>query len=109
MSYSAAEIWVAIVFIAAGTFAIRISFLGLLARRVMRGWVLRHLRYTPVAVLPGLAAPLVVWPEATGSEADLVRLAAAAVTIGVGVLTRKFLHAMAWGAGVLLLLSWLTA
>lgn len=107
MSYSAGEIWLIIALTAAGTFAIRISFLGVLARRVMCGWVLRHLRYTPVAVLPGLAAPLVVWPDATGGEADLARLAAAAVTIGVGILTRRFLHALAWGAGVLLLLSWL--
>ena len=59
-------IWTVIVLLGIGTFLIRYSFLGLIGKRPMPPWVLRHLRYTAVAVLPGLVAPLVLWPAATG-------------------------------------------
>ena len=66
MSYSDFEIWFLIVALGVGTFLIRFSFFGLIGNHEMPGWVLRHLRYTPVAVLPGLVAPLVLWPAAAG-------------------------------------------
>lgn len=53
--------------------------------------MLRHLRYTPVAVIPALVAPLVVWPAATGGETDPARLLAAAMTALVGYLTRNMI------------------
>ena len=59
-------IWLVIVVLGIGTFLIRWSFLGALGDRDLHPWVLRMLRYTPVAVLPALVAPLVVWPAATG-------------------------------------------
>ena len=61
MTYSTFEIWLIIVLLGLGTYAIRFSFLGLIGDRKMPDWLLRHLRYTPVAVLPGLVAPLVAW------------------------------------------------
>ena len=81
MTYSDATIWFIILALGVGTYLIRLSFLGLVGDREMPDWVLRHLRYTPVAVLPGLVAPLVIWPDATGGEPDPVRLAAATVTM----------------------------
>ena len=81
MTYSDAQIWAVIVPLGIGTYLVRLSFLGLIGGRRMPGWVLRHLRYTPVAILPGLVAPLAVWPAATGGEPDAVRLAAALVTL----------------------------
>ncbi|MAQ84419.1 MAG: hypothetical protein CMH12_14425 [Maritimibacter sp.] len=101
MSYSAAAIWAIIVLLGLGTYLIRFSFLGLLGDRKLPEWVLRHLRYTPVAVLPGLCAPLVLWPEATGGEPDAARLAAAAATFAAGYLTKNFMAAAVTGGVVL--------
>ena len=55
------SIWTVIIFLGIGTFLIRFSFLGIIGGRRLPEWALRHLRYVPVAVLPGLIAPMVVW------------------------------------------------
>jgi branched-subunit amino acid transport protein len=94
-------IWTVIVVLGLGTFLIRYSFLGLIGKRPMPEWVLRHLRYTAVAVLPGLVAPLVIWAQATGGEPDAARMLAALATLGVGLWTRSVLGAMVAGAAVL--------
>ena len=60
-----------------------------------------NLRYVPVAVLPGLVAPLVVWPAATGGEADLARSLAALTALAIGALTRSVLGAVFSGMAVL--------
>lgn len=108
MQASQAEIWTVILVLGVGTYLIRWSFLGVLGRRALPGWVLRMLRYTPVAVLPALVAPLVVWPAATGGAPDPARMAAAAATVAVGVLTRNVMLAILAGgvtlAGLLYLL-----
>lgn len=93
MSYSSAEIWFIIAMLAIGTFLIRFSFLGAIGDRKMPEWILRHLRYTPVAVLPGLVAPLVLWPAATGGDPDPSRLTAAFVTLAVAWWRKNLL----WG------------
>ena len=49
-----------------GTYLIRFSFIGLVGDRQLPPSAMRMLRYVPVAVMPGLVAPLVVWPQATG-------------------------------------------
>jgi branched-subunit amino acid transport protein len=98
---SAATVWAIILALGIGTFLIRFSFLGVIGRRAMPEWVLRHLRYTAVAVLPGLVAPLAIWPQATGGEPDPARLLAAAATVAAGLWTRSVLGAM--GAGALAL------
>ena len=108
MSYSTAEIWIIIALLGIGTYAIRLSFLGLLGGRALPPMVLRLLRYTPVAMIPGLVAPLVVWPEATGGTPDPARLIAAATALGVGYVTRNILVAVGSGALVLFLGLWLT-
>jgi branched-subunit amino acid transport protein len=109
MSYSTATIWGIILIMGAGTYLIRFSFLGLIGDRKMPDWLLRHLRYTPVAILPGLVAPLVMWPQATGGTPDPVRLAAAAVTLLVAWWWKNMLAGAAAGATTLALLLWLTA
>lgn len=106
MSYSESIIWTIIALLGAGTYLIRFSFLGLVGDRKMPDWVLRHLRYTPVAILPGLVAPLVMWPEATGGEPDPVRFAAAAMTIAVAWWTRNMLAGAFAGAATLTALLW---
>ena len=108
MQASATEIWVIIAVLGVGTYLIRWSFLGALGDRDLPNWMLRMLRYTPVAVLPALVAPLVVWPAATVGTADPARMAAAAATVAVGVLTRNVMLAILAGgitlAGLLYLL-----
>ena len=101
MSYTTAEVWVIIAALAVGTFLIRFSFLGLIGNRAMPPLVLRLLRYTPVAVLPGLVAPLVLWPAATGGEPDAVRLIAAGVALAVGLWTKAVIWAIVAGFAAL--------
>ncbi len=101
MTASPTEIWLLIALLGLGTYLIRFSFLGLIGNRKMPDWLLRHLRYTSVAVLPGLVAPLVLWPAATDGSPDPARLAAAAAALGVGYLSKGFIFAFVAGAGTL--------
>lgn len=108
MSYSDAEIWVIIALMGAGTYLIRFSFLGVIGNRPIPPVILRLLRYTPVAVLPGMVAPLVLWPAATGGAVDLTRLLAAGVAVAIGVTTRNVIWAICGGVGSFYLALWLS-
>jgi len=92
------ELWTVIIGLALGSFALRFMFTGLVGDRPLPGWLLRHLRYTAVAILPALVAPQVIWPVATGGETDPARLAAAVVTFTVGLLSKNVLAAICSGA-----------
>ena len=94
-------LWIVIIGLGLGSFFLRFVFIGLVGERAMPDWLLRHLRYTAVAVLPALVAPQVIWPSATGGDPDPARMAAAAVTLTVGLLTRRIFVAMAAGAATL--------
>jgi branched-subunit amino acid transport protein len=96
-------VWTVIFGLGAGSYGLRFLFLGLIGDRELPPWILRHLRYTAVAVLPGLVAPLVLWPPATGGEVDAPRLAAAAVTVAAAALTRSVVMSILLGAGALYL------
>ena len=100
-------LWTVMILLGLGTFALRFVFLGLIGDRPMPEWLMRHLRYTAVAVLPGLVAPLVIWPAATGGVLDIPRLVAALTTLAVGYATKNVLAAIAGGAAMLYLLLWL--
>lgn len=91
-------LWIVIIGLGIGSFFLRFVFTGLVGNRTMPEWLLRHLRYTAVAVLPALVAPQVLWPSATDGTPDPARLAAAVVTLSVGVLTKNVLAAIAAGA-----------
>ena len=92
------ELWIVIAGLGLGSFALRFAFTGLVGDRQMPAWLLRHLRYTAVAILPALVAPQVIWPNATGGETEPARLAAAVATFTVGLITRNVLAAIAAGA-----------
>ncbi len=94
-------LWTVIILLGLGSFALRFVFIGLIGDKPLPDWILRHLRYTAVAVLPGLVAPLVVWPEATGGQLDAPRMAAAVVTLATGLWTRNVVLAICLGAGTL--------
>ena len=102
---SEAEVWGVIAALGALTYLTRFGFLGIVGERPLPAWLLRHLRYTGVAVLPGLVAPLLVWPEATGGAVDPARLVAAAAALGVGWWRRDAILAVVAGAATLAGLS----
>jgi len=104
MGLSDLQIWAVIIALGIGTFAIRFSFLGFLGGRDLPEWVLRHLRYTPVAVLPGMVAPLVLWPAGTDGALDPARLLAALVTVLLGLWLKNMILAILGGAGTLFLM-----
>ncbi len=90
------EIWGIIAGLAGVTFLVRYSFLGLLAGRVLPGWLTAALSFVPVTVLPALVAPAVIY----GSEGDLAPMSVmvgAAATVFVGVVTRSLFGAFATG------------
>ncbi|HWL57053.1 MAG TPA: AzlD domain-containing protein [Paracoccus sp. (in: a-proteobacteria)] len=91
------KVWFVILTLGIGTYLIRWSFLGVIGKRPVPEWAARALRYTAVAVLPAIAAPLVVWPAATGGQPDPVRLSAAAVALATGIITRNVLLAIVAG------------
>ncbi|MEM9578487.1 MAG: AzlD domain-containing protein [Pseudomonadota bacterium] len=101
------HLWIIIVGLGVGSYLLRFTFIGLVGGRQMPDWLLRHLRYTAVAVLPALVAPLVAWPAATGGALDPARLTAALVTLGVGLATRNVFGAIFAGAATLYALLYL--
>lgn len=105
--YGAPAIWLIIVVLGVGTFFLRYSFLGLIGNRPLPEWALRYLRYTAVAVLPGLVAPLVLWPAATHGQPDPARLIAAASAVVLGLTTRNTLAAILGGLVALYGALWL--
>ncbi|QIE41753.1 AzlD domain-containing protein [Meridianimarinicoccus aquatilis] len=106
MIASNAQVWLIIAGLGVGTYLIRFSFLGLVGDRPLPTWLLRLLRYTPVAVMPGLVAPLILWPQATGGSPEPARIAAASVTLAVGLWTRNVIAAVVAGLVTLYALLW---
>ena len=95
------SLWIVIIGLGLGSFFLRFVFTGLVGNRQMPAWLLRHLRYTAVAILPALVAPQVIWPAGTDGQFDLPRVSAAVVTLGVGLATKNVLAAILTGAATL--------
>ena len=95
--FDAGTVWLVILLLGAGTYLIRFSFLGLIGSRKLPALFLRLLRYTPVAVLPGIAAPGIFF-GADGGTLDPARLAAAVATIAVGWWLKNVLAGILAGA-----------
>ena len=102
-----ATLWIVILGLGLGSFALRFAFLGLVGNRPLPDWMLRHLRYTAVAIMPALVTPLVLWPQATGGQPDPLRLTAAAVTLVTGYVTKNVIWAILAGAAALFGLGYL--
>lgn len=86
---SGVYVWSVILGLGAVTFLIRFSFLGLLGDRRLPPLAERALRYVPTAVLPALAAPMVVFDRETGGLAPAPLWIAAALALAVGALTSR--------------------
>lgn len=91
-------LWTVIIVLGIGSFGLRFVFTGLVGDRAMPDWLLRHLRYTAVAILPALVAPQVVWPVATDGAFDIPRASAAAAALLIGLVTKNVLMAVLGGA-----------
>lgn len=102
-----ATIWIVIFGLGLGSYLLRFAFLGLVGDRPLPDWLMRHLRYTAVAVLPALITPLVLWPRATDGQPDPARLITAAVAITVGYFTRNVILTMLSGAVTLIATGYL--
>jgi branched-subunit amino acid transport protein len=107
VNYTMTEIWIIILALGVGTFVIRFSFLGILGNRALPLWLLRHLRYTAVGILPAMVTPLVLWPEATGGQMDPSRIAAASLALAVGLWTKNAIWAIVVGMATLWGIGWL--
>jgi branched-subunit amino acid transport protein len=101
MIYSTTDIWIIILALGIGTFVIRFSFLGILGDRQLPPWLLRHLRYTAVGILPAMVTPLILWPQATGGQLDPVRISAAGLALAVGLWTKNAIWAIVVGMATL--------
>lgn len=92
------SLWIVIIGLGIGSFGLRFVFIGLIGDRTIPPWILRHLRYTAVSIIPALVAPLVMMPAATNGAFDIPRFSAAAVALAVGYLTKNVLWSMVGGA-----------
>lgn len=101
MTYTSADLWFIILALGLGTFLIRFSFLGVLGDRQLPPWLLRHLRYTAVGILPAMVTPLILWPQATGEQLDPVRITAAGLALAVGLWTKNAIWAIVAGMATL--------
>ena len=107
MNYSDLQIWGIIAGLGLGSYLLRLSFLGIVGNRDLPPWVLRHLRYTAVAIMPGMITPLILYPQATGGTLDPVRMGAAAATIAISYWTKNAVMTIFGGAAVLFSLHFL--
>lgn len=94
-------LWLIIIALGIGSFLLRFSFLGWVGDRPLPAWALRYLRYTAVAILPALIAPIVALSNDAGNGPEPIRLVAATVTLAVGVFTKNVIYAILAGAAAL--------
>ena len=101
-----ATLWTVIVGLGLGSVFLRFGFMGFVGDREMPPWLLRHLRYTAVAIIPALVAPIVVYSGEDGWP-DPARLCAAIITVAVGLISKSFITAIISGAVTLYALLFL--
>jgi branched-subunit amino acid transport protein len=95
MIHSDLYVWMIIASLSLGSFAIRFSFLGFIGDRQLPKPLERALGYTSVAILPGIAMPMVL-SSSTG-DIEPIRLIAAFLTLFVGAWTRSLLYSLLAG------------
>ncbi len=101
------ELWIVIICLGIGSFALRFAFTGLVGDRKLPDWLMRHLRYTAVGILPAIIAPAVLWPAATGGNYDLPRICAAVVTLTLGLIWKNVVGAILGGIATLYTLQYI--
>jgi len=99
-------IWVLIVIVGAGAFALRFSFIGLYEKLPQPPWLERALRYAPVSVFAALvASSLMIENGALALSSTNPKLWAALVASAVAWRTRSILATIVVGLLALMALS----
>lgn len=94
-----AKIWLTIAGLAAATYAIRASFLVLLAGRRLPEGLTRALGFVPVTVLPALIAPMVLTDGDGALAGEPATMAAGGLALAAGMATRNVLAGILGGIG----------
>ncbi|WP_273510845.1 AzlD domain-containing protein [Planktotalea frisia] len=101
------ELWIVIIGLGIGSFALRFAFTGLVGDRQLPIWLMRHLRYTAVGILPAIIAPAVLWPAATNGDFDIPRVSAAIITLTLGLIWKNVVGSIIGGVATLYILQFL--
>jgi branched-subunit amino acid transport protein len=101
------ELWIVIIGLGIGSFALRFAFTGLVGDRQLPIWLMRHLRYTVVGILPAIIAPAVLWPAATNGDFDIPRVSAAIITLTLGLIWKNVVGSIIGGVATLYILQFL--
>ena len=97
------SIWLLFAVIAAGTFALRLSFIYLFGKVDMPDWLRRALRFVPASVLAALVFPALTYPNgALDLSLDNVRLLAG---LGGALVAWKTKNVL-WTIAVGMILLW---
>lgn len=99
--------WLVSIGLALGTYVFRISFLVLIDNQSLPDWLIRHLNYTAVAILPALIAPMVIFPKDAGGASVDIRAIAACFALFIGLWRGSVLLTILMGMGCLYLLRYL--
>ncbi|MBX3493132.1 MAG: AzlD domain-containing protein [Parvibaculum sp.] len=96
-------LWLTIVAIGIGTFALRFSFIGLSGRLALPEPLTRALRFVPAAVLSAIILPAALRMPEGGLDIalDNPRLIACVLAAGVAWATKSVLATLAVGMGAL--------
>lgn len=101
--------WIAVPILALGTFLMRFMFLGyFVAKKPSLEWA-RALKYTPAAILPAIAMPLIVFDQSGALQSDPARIAGAAAAVALGVGTRNVLWTVIGGMSAVWIVTALKA
>src|SRR5437868_15531954 len=102
-------IWLLVFAVGAVTYAARVSFIALFARREMPALLARALKHVPAAMLTAIAVPAIVFsaPGVLDLSAGNLKLAAALVAAAVAWWRQSTLLTMAAGMSALWLLQYL--
>jgi branched-subunit amino acid transport protein len=101
------ELWIVIIGLGIGSFALRFAFTGLVGDRQLPIWLMRHLRYTAVGILPAIIAPAVLWPAATNGDFVIPRVSAAIITLTLGLIWKNVVGSIIGGVATLYILQFL--
>lgn len=105
---SPTTLWLTVLGVGLGTYALRLSFIVLWQRLRIPPVVHQALEYVPTAVLAALVLPALLRPEGVVDlSPDNLRLLAGVLAAAVAWFSRNVLLTLATGMGALWLLEWL--
>lgn len=100
----ASTFWIVTLGLAMGTYILRACFLVFIDNEKLPQWLLRHLNYTAVAILPALIAPMVIFVKDGDLQNSRIRAIAACFALFIGIWRRSVLLSIIVGMGCLYLL-----